>query len=133
MTHRRPVPVRTPADKGPDDRGVAAVEFALVVPLLVVLLFVVVLGGGVYLDQLNMQSAARNAARVGSVEDSAACMTAQQELSANSVGNLSCTVVRKCETGAYQVQLTARRTVQVPLVGPKEVVLNASSTYVCSG
>lgn len=131
MTPRRPVPDRP--SPGPDDRGVAAVEFALVVPLLVVLLFVIVLGGGVYLDQLNLQSAARNAARVGSVDRSAACTTAEQELAANAVGDLSCTVERTCDTGAFRVSLTARRTVQIPLVGTRDVVLDASSTYVCAG
>ena len=118
---------------GPDERGVAAVEFALVVPLLVILLFVIVLGGGIYLDQLNLQAAARDAARIGSVQESQACTVAQQELAANSVGDLSCLVEQKCPTGYFRVRLTASRTVQVPLVGARQVVLNASSTYACSG
>lgn len=126
------VPVRTGARPREDDQGVAAVEFALVMPLLVVLLFLIVIGGGIYLDQLNMQSAARNAARVGSVDRSAACPTAEKELEANSVGDLSCLVERTCDTGAFQVRLTARRDVEVPLVGRKAVVLVASSTYVCT-
>lgn len=131
MTAR--VPVHAGARPVPDGRGVAAVEFALVMPLLVILLFVIVIGGGVYLDQLNMQSAARNAARVGSVDRSAACTTAANELAANAVGDLSCLVQKTCDTGAFQVRLTAHRNVQVPLVGRKSVVLVASSTYVCSG
>ena len=130
MNPRSPVPA---GDRpGPDCRGVAAVEFALVMPLLVVILFVIVIGGGVYLDQLNLQSAARNAARVGSVEPSAACSTAEAELAANTVGDLTCSVERTCGSGAFRVRLTARRDVEVPLVGPRSVVLVASSTYVCS-
>lgn len=130
MTIRRPV--RGTATPDQDARGVAAVEFALVMPLLVILLFIIVIGGGVYLDQLNMQSAARNAARIGSVDASRACTVAADELRANSVGDLSCSIDTKCDSGAFQVSLTARRAVVVPLVGTRQVVLRASSTYVCS-
>jgi len=68
------------------------VEFALVLPLLVVLLFVIVNGGLVYLDQLHLQSAARDAARIASVEPLQACSTALAELSANDVGTSSCEI-----------------------------------------
>lgn len=52
-------------------------------PLLIVLLFTIILGGGVYLDQLNLQSAARNGARVGSVTPTSACSAATADLAGN--------------------------------------------------
>ena len=128
MRLRRSAPRR----RGPHDRGVASVEFALVVPLLVLLLFGLVIAGSVYLDQLNLQSAARNAARAGSISSTTACTAAQAELAAQSVGNLQCKVLSTCSTGGFRVELTADRIVTVPLLGDRSVNLKATSTFSCS-
>ena len=74
----------------PDDGGVVAVEFALVLPLLIMLIFTMVVGGSVYLDQLHLQSVARNAARIGAVDSSRACSVALSELASNDVGEVQC-------------------------------------------
>ncbi len=113
------------------DDGVAAVEFALVLPLLVVLLFVIVNGGLVYLDQLHLQSAARDAARIASVEPQQACATALAELSSNDVGSASCELVQDCSQGTAEVRLTADQSVAIPVIGDRTVSLDASSTFVC--
>lgn len=116
----------------PNDRGAVAVEFALVVPLFVVLLFTIVLSGSVYLDQLHLQAAAREGARAGSVDSASACGAALADLSGNNVGTVQCTVPRLCSSGAVQVQLVAHQTVTIPIVGSRSVTLHASSTFVCS-
>ena len=118
----------------PGDEGVVAVEFALVLPLLIVLIFTVVLGGSVYLDQLHLQSVARNAARAGSVDAAKACSIALTELASNDVGTVQCNVLKSCtqSTGVAQIQLTSVQTVSVPLVGDKVVTLHASSSFICA-
>ena len=118
----------------PDDEGVVAVEFALVLPLLIVLIFTVVLGGSVYLDQLHLQSVVRNAARAGSVDSTKACSIALSELASNDVGAVQCNVLQSCSqsTGVAQIQLTSVQTVSVPLVGDKVVTLHASSSFICA-
>ncbi|MEY3266461.1 MAG: hypothetical protein RJA15_907 [Actinomycetota bacterium] len=118
----------------PDDGGVVAVEFALVLPLLIVLIFTVVLGGSVYVDQLHLQSVARDAARAGSVDATKACPLALAELSSNDVGTVQCSVVKSCSlsTGVAEIQLTSVQTVSVPLVGDRVVTLNASSSFICA-
>ena len=118
-----------PSRRGPDDRGAVAVEFALVLPLLIVLLFTIVLGGAGFLDQL--QTAARNAARVGSVTPAGACGTATSELIGNDVGAVTCELLENCATGTIRVRLTAQQTVSLPLVGDRNVTLHASSSYAC--
>ena len=129
MTRRRSVPgSRT---RGPDDAGVVAVEFALVLPLLIVLLFTIILGGGVYLDQLNLQSAARNGARVGSVTPTSACVAATTDLAGNDVGTVSCEVLDNCTAGRMRLRLTAQQTVPLPIVGDRSVTLRAPSSYAC--
>jgi Flp pilus assembly protein TadG len=111
---------------------VAAVEFALVLPLLVVLLFVIVNGGMVFLDQLHLQSAARDAARIASVEPQQACSTALAELAGNDVGTTSCELVQDCTQGTAEVRLTASQNISIPVVGDRTVNLDASSTFVCA-
>lgn len=118
--------------RGSDDAGVVAVEFALVVPLLIVLLFTIILGGSVWLDQMHLQSAARNAARVGAVAPSSACTAATTDLVGNDVGTVTCELLNNCSTGTARVKLTALQQVDLPLVGRKNVTLHASSSFVCT-
>lgn len=129
MTRRRSVPGSQ--TRGSDDAGVVAVEFAMVLPLLIVLLFTIILGGGVYLDQLNLQSAARNGARVGSVTPTSACSAATADLVGNDVGSVTCEVLDNCTTGVMRLRLTANQTVPLPIVGDRNVTLRASSSYAC--
>jgi hypothetical protein len=110
---------------------VVAVEFALVLPLLIVLLFTIILGGGVYLDQLNLQAAARNGARVGSVTPASACAAATADLVGNEVGTVACDVLDNCATGTMRLRLTAQQIVPLPIVGDRNVTLHATSSYAC--
>jgi Flp pilus assembly protein TadG len=114
------------------DDGVAAVEFALVLPLLVVLLFVIVNGGLVFLDQLHLQSAARDGARIASVDPAQACSAALAELSGNDVGTTSCELVQDCSQGTAQVRISAVQSISIPVIGDRTVSLDASSTFVCA-
>lgn len=124
-------PVTGTPRRRPDD-GVAAVEFALVLPILVVLLFTLVFGGSVYFDQLQLQAVARDAARTGSVASTSACSSALAELATNQMGTVGCSVVSNCTTGTFKVLLTANQNLDIPILGSKSVTLNASSSYACS-
>ncbi len=118
----------------PDDGGVVAVEFALVLPLLIMLIFTMVVGGSVYLDQLHLQSVARNAARIGAVDSSRACSVALSELASNDVGEVQCVVKKSCSSGVgtAEVELTAIQDISIPLVGDKVVTLHAASSFICA-
>lgn len=59
----------TGAQRCRDERGVAAIEFALVLPLLVMLLFGVTTAGLAYNDNLSIANAAREGARLGAALD----------------------------------------------------------------
>lgn len=129
MNPRGPVPFIREREQG--DGGVVAVEFAVVLPVLVALLFTIVTAGSVFIDQLQLQSVARDAARVASVSPTSACALARTELSGNSVGTLQCTLMSDCLTPAAQVSLTARQTYSIPVIGDRTVTLRASSTFAC--
>lgn len=142
MTNRRlapGAPYRGPVDNGsaapraprPVDNGSAAAEFAIVVPVLLLLLFVMVTLASVLFDQLHLQAAARDSARAGAVNIANACTTAQTSLSANNVGTLTCNTVTTCTTGAVKMSLTAVKPYSVPLLGNRTVTLTATSTFVC--
>lgn len=143
MNHRRltsGVPCRGSDDHGsasvgPDsasaDRGSAAAEFAIVVPVLLLLLFTMVTLASVFFDQLQLQAAARDAARVGVVKINDACTTAQNSLSGNDVGSVTCSVVTTCTSGAVRMSLAATKVYSVPLLGTRNVVITATSSFVC--
>ena len=129
MTPGRPVSVADDEKQG--DAGVVAVEFALVLPALVALLFTIVTAGSVYIDQLQLQSVARDAARIASVSPATACTLARSELSTNNVGTVQCTLVSDCLSAAAQARLSAQQTFAIPIVGNRTVTLHASSTFAC--
>ena len=129
MNDGRPAP--DAPRRGPDDRGSVAAEFAVVVPVLLLLLFAMITLASLYFDQLRLQSAARDAARVGSVSPAEACSTAETALSGNDVGTLTCTIVDSCSSGALRVRLVARQNLTIPVIGSRELSLDASSSFVC--
>lgn len=117
--------------RGSDDRGSAAAEFAVVVPVLLLLLFVMVTLASVFFDQLHLQSAARDGARAGSVQIANACSVANGSLASNDVGAVTCTTLTTCTSGAVKVSLQAVKPYAVPLLGSRTVTLTATSSFTC--
>src|SRR3954453_1839204 len=68
------------------ERGAAAVEFALVAPLLFVILFGIIDYGIWFADSISARQAVRDGARRGSVEQFGSCG------GGSDLGNLACTV-----------------------------------------
>jgi Flp pilus assembly protein TadG len=120
-----------PARRESDDAGVAAVEFALVLPLLVIMVFTIVFAGSVYLDRMHLQSAARDASRIASINSASACSTALAQLSTQSVGTVTCSVASTCTSGSARVELRAVQIKSIPLVGNRTITLDASSSFAC--
>lgn len=114
------------------DDGVVAVEFALVLPLFIALLFTIVVSTSMYIDQLQLQSVSRNAARTESVAPSTGCSTAMSEIASNSMGTVQCIVHQSCTSGSVNLELISTQHVSIPIVGNRTVVLHATSSFVCS-
>lgn len=116
-----------------DDAGLAAVEFALIVPLIVVLLFAVVTAGTAAAAQLGLQSAARDGARAEAVEPSSGCTTATAHLAAASatVGEISCATTASCPGERNTIEISANKVVSIPLLGDRTIALSASASYEC--
>jgi Tfp pilus assembly protein PilX len=116
---------------------VAAVEFALVLPVLVLLMFLVIVAGIVYFDNMRVQAAARDGARAGAAAPGSGCAVALQRLPAAVRSSVSCAQSAACSPTASPpvststVDLTYNRQVSVPLLGNRSVNLTATSVFDC--
>ena len=114
-----------------DDEGLVAVEFALVLPVLVVLLFGVIVTGLVFIGRMQVQAAAREGARAGAMVVGGGCTAARSQLSNFSSSSITCTEVRDCAVSGSRVDLHVVETVSIPLLGNRDVSLDSSSVYAC--
>ena len=119
------------------DDGVAAVELAIVLPLLIGVIVLAVVAGTAAVGQLRLEAAARDAARAGSVVAGAECSTALESLGAvgsdagPTLGAVTCTPVSVCPGTDSRVTLTATRNVTIPLVGVRTIDLSADARFDC--
>lgn len=97
------------------DRGQAAVEFAIALPLVVVLVLGVVQVAVIVRDQLALELAARDGARAAAVSASPASAAAAAADAATDLDPIATTT----EVGASNVTVTVRHTTRsrVPLLG----------------
>ena len=119
-------------DRETSDGGAVAVEFALILPIFIALLFTIVVATSIYIDQLQLQTVARDAARAESVATSSGCAIALDELAANPMGNVQCIRHASCSDGAVRIELISTQEVSIPVVGNRTVELHASSSFICS-
>ncbi|HSH59545.1 MAG TPA: TadE/TadG family type IV pilus assembly protein [Acidimicrobiales bacterium] len=104
---------------GPGDEGQAAVELALVLPLLALLLLGMVQVGLVVRDQVMLTHAAREAAREAAVDPSPEAVRRAALAGAPlATGRLKLEVERGPEAGRISVRLAFRAPTAVALVGP---------------
>ena len=115
------------------DSGVAAVEFALVLPLLVMLIFAAVTAGSIGAAQLDVNSTARDAARAGAIDSGSGCSLASARLAdaATSLGATSCTSVATCPGVDSVVRIDATRNVTIPFIGDRTIGLSSTARYRC--
>jgi Flp pilus assembly protein TadG len=113
------------------DGGQAAVELALVLPLVVALLLVLVQAGLIVREQILLVHAAREAAREAAVDpDPAAAERAALDGSGLQPARLRVAVSRGEPGGRVRVELRYRAATDVPLVGGAlgDLTLNAAAT-----
>jgi len=116
-----------------DDHGVAAVEFALVLPLVVMLVFAAITAGTIATAQLDVNSTARDAARAGALDSSAACTLATTRLAdaGSALGATSCTHIATCPGVDSVIRIDATRTVTIPFIGDRTIDLSSTASYRC--
>ena len=107
------------------DRGQSIVELALAVPILCAILFAIVEFGLITSDQVTLDHAAADAARVGARGDSTAQLTFAQTQATNEANTTS---VKQCGTPAVTVTYDGSN--PNAIVIPDQVHVTVSCTYV---
>lgn len=128
------------------ERGAAAVEFALVLPMLVVLVFGIISFGFMYTNWTALESGAREGARymaIHSRTDSSAADVAEQRAKAAAVlpcgaDGGACTAASaptRCEAGVKDItyRMTAPVDLTIPFVTSGPISLTAEAVMRCGG
>jgi Flp pilus assembly protein TadG len=111
---------------GGDERGAAMVEFALVLPLLLVLVFGIVDFGRAFQSWITLTNAAREGARLGATGAKASDICARVTTTAALAG-VSCSVDNAQGTTGTSVKVTAGYTLKfITPVGPLLGLLGGS-------
>jgi Flp pilus assembly protein TadG len=82
------------------DRGAAAVEFALVLPLLLLIVFGIIDFGRALNAQITLTEAAREGVRLAALGDSSAEVSARAQAAAPQLSGVTVTVTTSCQAGA---------------------------------
>ena len=125
------------------DRGAVAVEFALILPLLLVILFGIVQFGITFNRQQGIHAAAREGARIGSlpgttsaeIEDRVMDALDGVPLASTPTVTISPAAGRPCSAGAGSatviVTVEAETTLEIPLWGVATVDLQSTGEFRC--
>jgi hypothetical protein len=91
---------RQRAATGPRDRGAAAVEFALLLPVLLLLLFGIIDFGRAINAQITLTQAAREGARLAALGQSSSAVTSRAQAAADPLSPVTVTVTSSCPVNA---------------------------------
>jgi len=118
---------------GRGDRGQSTVEFALVLPLVALVILCIVQAGVVVRDQLLVSHAAREAARAAAVSDndrSGAALAAARQAASLQGDRLSGTVTMVDGGSTVRVVLSYRSTTDIAVIGPLVPDIDLKSSVV---
>ena len=118
-----------------NDRGASAVEFALILPILVLLVFGTVEFGRAYNANVTLTHAAREGVRVLAITRDAAQASNAAVIAATSLDPTQIAVsTAACNPGQpTQVSLTYPFTYDIPLLGTNTIMLNGTGVMRCGG
>jgi Flp pilus assembly pilin Flp len=119
-----------------EDEGAVAVEFALILPLLVLLLFGVITFTRIYYAQIALSGAAREGARVMAVtNDWTAASSATVDAAPGLAGVTPVRDPLNCSPGATMTVTASQptRTYAIPLYGDITVTLSGQGVMRCGG
>ena len=136
LTNRKTgTPTTTPATW--TERGAIAAEFAILIPVFLLLIFGMLQLGLTYQRQEAVHAAAREGARIASLPTSdapAACARATSTLSGTSfTGTPTCNVVGNCAVNddRVNVTITVDNAIDIPFFGVQTFTLTGNGEFRC--
>ena len=116
-----------------DERGVAAVEMAIVLPVLIMLVFGIIQFGIAYNSKLTMTHAAREGVRVLAVEEDTGKAYDAVVVAAGSYADSDLSIGTYPCSGTSPAQVTVSRphNLEIPLVGTWSLTLKGSASMTC--
>lgn len=118
------------------DRGAAAVEFALVLPILLLLVFAIIDFGRAYNARITLSHSAREAVRVWALGGTAAQATLAGQTSATGLTGVTVTTTGCTFGSPTTVTVTAPFTYLTPMIAalaPSTTSLSAQGVMRCGG
>ena len=122
---------RTSRDR--DDRGAAAAELAIVLPIFLILVMGIVEFGLAFNRLQGVHAAAREAARTGAVAPGSECARAFDALDGLGVVGFTCSVDQSCPGSKVVVTVSATEEIDIPIVGTRSVSLSSKGEFRCEG
>jgi Flp pilus assembly protein TadG len=119
------------------ERGAVAAEFALILPILVMLIFGMLQLGLAYQRQESVHAAAREGARVASLPTTTtaqACARSTAALAGTGFDSIpTCAATSDCSTstGDVTVTITVSNTIDIPFVGTQTFNLTGIGDFRC--
>jgi Flp pilus assembly pilin Flp len=114
-----------------DQSGAAAVEMAIILPVLVLLMFGIVEFGLAFNRLQGVHAAAREGARVGAVSPGDECARALSALDGLGVSAVTCIVEESCPGDRAVVVIGATEEVSIPMLGDRSVSLSGRGEFRC--
>jgi hypothetical protein len=116
-----------------DEKGAAAAELAIVLPIFIILVFGIVEFGLAFNRLQGVHAAAREGARIGAVAPGAECAQALDALDGLGVTGFACTVSQSCPGDKVIVEVSASEEIDIPIVGTRTVSLSGRGEFRCEG
>ena len=116
-----------------DDKGAAAAELAIVLPIFIILVFGIIEFGLAFNRLQGVHAAAREGARIGAITPGTECAQAFDALDGLNVTGFSCSVTQSCPGTKVVVEVSATEEIDIPIVGTRTVSLSGKGEFRCEG
>ena len=116
-----------------DQRGAAAAELAIVLPIFIILVFGIIEFGLAFNRLQGVHAAAREGARVGAISPGNECAEAFDAIDGLGVTGFTCNVTQSCPGSKVVVEVSASEEIDIPIVGTRTVSLTGKGGFRCEG
>lgn len=116
-----------------NERGAAAAELAIVLPIFIILVFGIIEFGLAFNRLQGVHAAAREGARIGAIAPGSECAEAFDALDGLGISGFACSVTQSCPGTKVVVEVSATEEIDIPILGNRSVSLSGKGEFRCEG